>query len=105
MLKSIQVQKAATAFYFANAKGNATYCDFNCQEVDNEIGSYQANFWNWVQAADCGGTDVEETIVPSLSNEQTVYDIIGRPVANMQTAAPGIYIVGSEQHAIKVMKP
>ena len=105
VLKSIHVQKAATAFYFANAKGNATYCDLHCQDVEKEIGSYQANFWNWVPAADCGGTDVEETIVPSLSNEQTAYDIIGRPVANMQTAAPGIYIVGSEQHAIKVMKP
>ena len=73
--------------------------------MEKELGSYQTNFWNWVPAADCEGTDLEATTIHESSDGQAAYDIVGRPVANLKTATAGIYIIGNEKHSIKVLKP
>lgn len=105
VLKSINVQKAATAFYFANAKGNATYCDLNCQDVEQELGTYQTNFWTWIPSADCQGADVETLEVSGSGEDMQTYDIMGRSTTNWQQASTGVYIVGrNKQQTIKILK-
>lgn len=102
-LRSIHVQKAATAFYFANAKGYATYCDIYCQNVEQEWGSYQPNFWSWQLSVDCMGSDVEDLVLPPLSETTQAYDIMGRSVTN--TKQGGVYIVGSDKRMQKIIVP
>lgn len=103
VLKSITVRHAATAFYFANAKGDATYCDLYCEDVEQELGSYQTNFWTWKPSADCHDTELPSVSAPATHQSMQAYDIMGKPVANLQQA--GVYIIHEDCKSHKILVP
>lgn len=103
VLRSITVRHAATAFYFANAKGDATYCDLYCEDVEQELGSYQNNFWTWKPSADCHDTELPSVSAPATHQSMQAYDIMGKPVANLQQA--GVYIIHEDCKSHKILVP
>lgn len=103
VLRSITVRHAATAFYFANAKGDATYCDLYCEDVEQELGSYQTNFWTWKPSADCHDTELPSVSAPATHQSMQAYDIMGKPVANLQQA--GVYIIHEDCKSHKILVP
>lgn len=102
VMKSIYISQANTGIFFANAKGNATYCDLLFHEVDTELGSYSSNLWSWYPSADCL-TDVEEVSAPLSQQQGPAYDMLGRPVSDLSHVPGGVYIVNAGQGTYKIM--
>ena len=102
ILRDIHIRNAATGFHFVSAKGNATYCNLTFENVEKELGTYQANNWSWTPAADCH-TAIDNISHPKTDSQTKAYDILGRELSSLSNAPAGMYIVNN-QSTIKILK-